>query len=99
MTIYFSKTLSFVSNLTSLDLKIITKTLRRKEYNASKAIENFKINGLALNTNIFPFDNNKMILVIIFNKKVIISFIPAHSNSKQSVLLFQPRYSYPQYSQ
>ena len=42
-----------------------------------------------------------MILLIILNNTVIIikSFILEHSNSKQSNLPFQPRYSYPQYSQ
>ena len=92
MPIYFSKRLSFVSNLTSFDLKLIAKTFRRKEYNASITIGNFKINVVVLNTNIFPFHNNKMILLIILNNKVItISFIPEQSNSKQSNLPFQPR--------
>ena len=101
MPIYFSKTLSFVSNPTSFDLKLIAKTFRRKKYNASITIGNFKINVIVLNANIFPFHNNKMMLLIILNNKVIIiiSFIPEHSNSKQSNLPFQPHYSYPQYSQ
>ena len=92
MSIYFSKTLSFVSNPTSFDLKLIAKTFRRKKYNASITIGNFKINVIVLNTNIFPFHNNKMILLIILNNKVItIPFIPEQSNSKQSNLPFQPR--------
>ena len=92
MPIYFSKRLSFVSNPTSFDLKLIAKTFRRKEYNASTTIGNFKINVIVLNTNIFPFHNSKMILLIILNNKVItISFIPEQSNSKQSNLPFQTR--------